>query len=152
MTSTLPLPMLRRICRSTLWLAAICFVATGCGDGRPARVPVAGQVLIDGKPLTRGYIRFVPAEGRPSTGNLDADGRFTLTCFETGDGALVGTHRVEVNGQQAIDDRQMKWHAPKKYATVTTSGLTQQIESPTDSLQINLSWDGTPGPFVEIVE
>jgi hypothetical protein len=152
MTANKQSSMHSKLAYPTLLFAAICLAATGCGDGRPARVPVAGQVLIDGKPLTRGYVRFVPAEGRPSTGNLDADGRFTLTCFETGDGALVGTHRVEVNGQQAIDDRQMKWHAPKKYATVTTSGLTQQIESPTDSLQINLSWDGAPGPFVEIVE
>ena len=35
-------------------------VAVGCGDGRPARVAVAGRVLIDGKPVERGYVRFVP--------------------------------------------------------------------------------------------
>lgn len=112
------------------------------------RVPVSGQVLIDGNPLTKGYVRFVPTGGRSSTGNLDADGRFTLGCFEAGDGALVGTHRVEVSGQEYIDDTHMKWHAPTKYASAETSGLTEYIQEPTDSLTINLTWGGKPGPFV----
>ena len=41
-------------------LAMVCSMA-GCGDGRPTRVPVSGQVLIDGAPLTHGYVRFTPA-------------------------------------------------------------------------------------------
>ena len=39
----------------------------GC-DARPRRVPVAGKVLIDGKPLTTGFIMVVPHEGRAATG------------------------------------------------------------------------------------
>ena len=86
---------------------------SGCGDGRPVRVPVAGQVLIDGHPLTHGYVRFAPANSRASTGQLDARGHFTLTCFEPGDGAVIGTHKVSVMAQEPIGQETIKWHARK---------------------------------------
>ena len=123
--------------------------AAGCGDGRPARVPVSGQVLIDGQPLTHGYVRFTPANSRASTGQLDSQGRFTLTCFESGDGAVIGTHKVSVMAQEPIGQESIKWHAPKKYADPETSNLTQQITAPTDSIVINLTWGSQTGPFTE---
>jgi hypothetical protein len=123
----------------------------GCGDGRPTRVPVAGTVLIDGQPLKHGSLRFVPANGRSSFGSLDDQGRFKLTCFETDDGALIGTHQVEVAASESLSPIKTKWHAPKKYSNYTTSGLTQEISGPIDNLEINLSWDGSE-PFVEHLE
>ena len=62
----------------TAWSCALILAATGCGDGRPERVPVAGVVLIDGEPLTSGNIKFVPKDGRPSAGKIGPDGRFNL--------------------------------------------------------------------------
>jgi hypothetical protein len=121
----------------------------GCGDGRPQRVPVSGQVLIDGKPLTHGYVQFAPGDTRASTGALDANGRFTLTCYELGDGAVTGKHKVTVMAQEPIGQETIKWHAPKKYANVATSGLEQEITGPTDSLTIELTWGGEKGPLVE---
>ena len=121
----------------------------GCGDGRPTRVPVSGHVLIDGKPLTYGYVEFAPANSRASTGGLDQDGKFVLTCFEPGDGVVPGKQRIAVRAQEPIGAENMKWHAPKKYADMDSSGLTQDITGPTDSVVINLTWDGAPGPFVE---
>ncbi len=123
----------------------------GCGDGRPARVPVAGQVLIDGKPLTLGYIRFVPPDARPSGGEIGPDGRFTLTCYDGQDGAVLATHRIEVAAGEDLSQSSKRWHAPKKYADATTSGLSQEVSGPTDSLVINLTWDGK-APYVEKVE
>jgi hypothetical protein len=122
---------------------------SGCGDGRPARVPVSGQVLIDGKPLTHGYVRFAPADSRASTGSLNSEGKFTLTCFEPGDGVVLGVHEVTVMAQEPIGQETMKWHAPKKYADPTTSSLTQEIKEPTDSVVINLTWGGLKGPVIE---
>ncbi len=87
--------------------------SSGCSDGRPARVPVSGQVLIDGKPLTFGYVRFAPADTRASSGSLDAQGRFKLTCFQPGDGAVLGLHQVTVMGQEPIGSETIKWHAQK---------------------------------------
>ncbi len=125
--------------------------AAGCGDGRPRRVPVSGRVLIDGKPLTLGYIRFVPDEGRPSGGDLGPDGRFRLTCYDGYDGAVVGTHRVEVAAREILGTDTLRWHAPKKYLQFDTSDVSVEIAGATDALQIDLTWDGG-APFSERFE
>lgn len=123
----------------------------GCSDGRPTRVPISGQVLIDGKPLKSGYIRFVSADHRPSQGYLDANGRFTLSCFEDNDGAVIGQHKIEIRGTEMVNPQLMRWHAPKKYADQQTSELVQEITGPTDNIILNLTWDGGQ-PFDEKVE
>jgi hypothetical protein len=135
----------------TATLGAALLTAVGCSDGRPARVPVSGKVLIDGQPLQYGYVRFVPEGGRPSKGNLGSDGMFSLYCYEPGDGAVIGTHRVEVSGMQSISEWEMRWHAPKKYADMNTSGITKEVSQPTDSMVIELTWAGGK-PFTEIDE
>ena len=123
-------------------------VLSGCGDGRPTRVPVAGQVLIDGKPLTYGYVKFVKQGSRPAGGYVDEQGRFKLSCYTRDDGAMPGLYQVEVNAGESLNSTQRKWHAPKKYANYDVSGLTQEITEPTDAVVINLSWDGGK-PFTE---
>ena len=134
-----------------LLAAAICAsaFAAGCGDGRPTRVPVSGKVMIDGQPLTRGAIRFKPADGRVATGEIGPDGAFTLSTFEPGDGAAVGTHAVTVHASEELEANAIRWHVPKKYQRASTSELTQTIDGPTDAVVIELTWDGQQGPFVE---
>jgi hypothetical protein len=129
-------------------LSAIAPMA-GCGDGRPTRVPVSGQVLIDGEPLTRGYVQFAPSDSRASSGELDANGRFELTCYDPGDGAVRGRHKVAVISKEPIGQETLKWHAPKKYADLRSSGLEQEITGPTDSIKIEITWGGEKGPIVE---
>src|SRR5262245_26676316 len=92
-------------------LVALWICTVGCGDGRPARVPVSGKVLIDGQPLKVGYIRFVPTGTRASGGSIDAKGRFTLMCFDPADGAVPGKHQVEVLASENLSRTQTKWHA-----------------------------------------
>jgi hypothetical protein len=146
---------MQRLARTSRFLyrffpTTICAFATiGCGDGRPARVPVSGRVLIEGQPLTHGYVRFAPSNSRASTGQLDSSGHFVLSCFEPGDGAVIGMHNVSVMAQEPIGQESIKWHAPKKYADPDTSKLTQEIIGPTDSIVINLTWGSQPGPFTE---
>ncbi len=69
---------------------------TGCGESPPATVEVTGQVLLDGEPCEAAMVMFQPASGRPATGRTDGDGRFTLTTFSDGDGAVPGEHVVVV--------------------------------------------------------
>ena len=126
-------------------------VAPGCGDGRMARVPVSGQVLIDGKPLAHGQILFVPPVGRASLGKLDVDGRFKLTCFDDGDGAVLGSHRLAITAAEPLSALKTRWYAPKKLADHRTSGLTQEIIGPMDNLIIKISWEGGH-EFVEVEE
>ena len=135
-------------CPAAILLGAATIWIAGCGDGRPERLPVSGQVLIDGQPLTYGHIRFVPTGSRPSSGRLDEKGRFTLSCYEKNDGIVPGVHKIEVDASESISSKKVKWHAPKKYFRYTNSGLEQEITEPTDSLVINLTWDGGK-PFVE---
>lgn len=137
---------MRPLCWGMLLLGGV--VLAGCNRSQFDRVPVSGRVLIDGQPLKFGYVSFYPAGARASGGRLDEQGRFVLTSLKKGDGIVLGTHPVSVSAGESISDTQMKWHAPKKYNTPETSGLEFTIEEPTDSLEINLTWEGGK-PFVE---
>ncbi len=120
----------------------------GCGNGRPDRFPVSGQVLIDGKPLEHGFVQIMPKDGRAASGKIGPDGKFQLTTYEPNDGCLPGKHIVTVIAKEETGPHSRRWHAPKKYMDPTTSGLTADITEPTDSLKIELTWDGGK-PFEE---
>jgi hypothetical protein len=122
--------------------------ALGCGDGRPSRVPISGQVTIDGKPLAFGSVLFRPKNGRAAGGSLDANGRYVLSCFAKGDGAIVGEYSVGISGNEQLGETSQRWHAPKKYSDPATSGLTATVDEPRDDLNFDLKWDGGK-PFVE---
>jgi len=92
-------------------------------------------------------VRFVPQDARPSAGALDSEGRFTLNCYDGQDGAVLGTHRVEISASEMVSGG-MRWHAPKKYNRYGTSGLEVEITGPTDDVEIKLTWDGGQ-PFTE---
>ncbi len=110
----------------------------GCGETQ--RVPVSGRVLIDGKPLRSGTVRFLPDAGPASAAMLDEQGRFTLLCYAGGEGAVVGSHRIEVAAGEVVGESDAKWHAPPKYADFRTSGLAVDITGPTDDLVLELTW------------
>lgn len=133
-----------------LGIGMLAGAASGCGDGRPDRIDVSGQVLIDGEPLTYGVVRFVPRGGRPAVGRLNEEGRFTLSSYGQNDGVVPGTHRVEVNAAEWLSGTERKWHAPPKYFRYTQSGLTQEVVESTDSVRIELTWDGGE-PYIEKV-
>lgn len=130
-----------------LCLTVSATVINGCGPA-PDVVPVSGQVLIDGQPLAHGTVRLIPVGHRASVGELSPDGRFTLSCFELGDGAYRGRHKVAIKGIQVVNESTVKWHAPKKYADVETSALEIEITDPRDDLVFLLTWDGGKA-FVE---
>ncbi|WP_146573736.1 hypothetical protein [Botrimarina hoheduenensis] len=106
-------------------------------------------MLIDGQPLTTAIIRFFPESGRMCGGQVDEEGRFTLSCIKPGDGAVIGTHRVAVIASEPLGGNKFRWHAPKQYADIATSGLTAQIDGPTEDLKIELSWGKKKGPFID---
>ncbi len=89
----------------------------GCGGAPEAAarlstpVPVSGLVTYKGAPLTRGTVVFEPDAGRPAHGEIQSDGRYTLTTFNSGDGAVVGAHRISISGlnRKALP---LKYHSP----------------------------------------
>jgi hypothetical protein len=131
-------------------LLVMLLIVVGCSDGRPVRVPVSGQVLIDGEPVRDGVIRIMPSNARPALSELDDEGRFTLTTFDVGDGCVVGTHRVQVLGVREEGNRRY-WLAPKKYWSPRYRDLSTTVDGPTDSLVIELTW-GSGKPFSEKIE
>lgn len=119
--------------------------AIGCGPSRPAVVPAAGIVTLDGKPLAGGFIRLVPAASRPATGAIGPDGRFTLGTFAAADGCVPGTHGLEVigplpaGGEAAAAVPAPTVTVPARYRDAQTSGLTITIARPTRDLTIPLT-------------
>jgi len=69
----------------------------GCGKAGPATLKVTGVVVIDDEPLADAEVTFIPSVGRPASGRTDGGGRFTLTTFAPGDGAMLGEHVVTVS-------------------------------------------------------
>jgi len=142
------------------WSASLLLIpvllATGCGDGRVARVPVGGSVTVDGEPLAFGTVTFLPIkEGSKPTraggASLTADGNYQATSFEPNDGLLKGKYEVMISGIEPINESSQRWHAPRKYSNPKTSGLTVEIVEENMELNFELSWKGEkPGkPFVQ---
>jgi len=130
----------------TLFLAiALCFTAACCSgcakDGDV--VPVAGQVLVDGEPLTVGNIRFVPKVGRPASSAIGQDGRFQRAVERIGapnkPGVLRGKYQVQVSASRIVDDQTIEWMAPERYADFRTSGIEVTIDKPANDLIVRLS-------------
>ncbi len=90
----------------TVAASLLCGIA-GCRDGRPRRVPVSGQVLIDGQPLTVGTIRVIPTDARAATGRIDAAGRFSLMTFDKDDGCVPRNPR---RGSDRVRNDQRQCH------------------------------------------
>jgi len=86
--------------KSVQWLGMALLVpfVLGCGGSKPySIVPVEGTLMMDGKPIDKIAVRFVPIEQGPeSTGISDAQGHFVLHTTETKpeDGAVIGQHKV----------------------------------------------------------
>ncbi|MCA9225107.1 MAG: hypothetical protein KDA47_05820 [Planctomycetales bacterium] len=71
-------------------------------------------------------------------GEIDSDGRFELTTFEPGDGAVAGQHACVI--VQLIVAEDLVGHVPStdgvvhpRFASYHTSGLTCEIQSSADN-------------------
>ena len=110
-TSFPPLPqnLHARLPRPSLWRPAgwlaiagmlLAAAAPGCSGKRRELPPlgeVTGVVSLDGRPLPRAAVAFVPYErGNGSYGTTDEAGRYTLQYAVHHPGAVVGRHRVEI--------------------------------------------------------
>ena len=139
-------------CCRVLALALLALLG-GCKTG-PDMVPVTGTVLLDDKPVEGAAVMFSPAEGRPAEGVTDAQGKFTLTTVEPGDGALVGMHQVTVTGlrttgiQQTADGLsdivdpskvKQEWFVPKRYARRDTSGIEIEVKHGMEPVELKLT-------------
>ena len=88
---------------------------TGCGQSADQYdvVKVRGVITCGGKPMAKAFVNFTPLNqeerkagrpGRPALGVTDDEGRFELTTYENGDGAIIGRHRVSVGPYSATEE------------------------------------------------
>jgi hypothetical protein len=60
-----------------------------------------GVVIYNDKPVPNVSVIFSPKSGgRTATGSTNEEGRFELTTFEAGDGAILGEHTVTLTPSQ----------------------------------------------------
>jgi hypothetical protein len=93
-----------------LWtgLTGLLLVTTFTGCGGDNKFPVArvsGVVTYKGKPIAGGgTISFTPeGPGKAAGGMIGPDGKYTLTTFHEGDGALIGKHRVQIRQNTTLE-------------------------------------------------
>ncbi len=89
-----------------LMLLMICSltVSSGCsGRDVPELGTVTGIVTLDGKPLEKAVVMFQPDNARPSRGETDAAGRYTLIYTRESRGAVPGTHSVNIRTRREDD-------------------------------------------------
>jgi len=151
------------------WLLAVLFcVVSGCGGpARPKTATVTGTVLLDGNPVEGAQVVFI-CEGAPrnATGKTDAAGKFSLTTFEEGDGAVLGEHKITVSkfdsseapamsasdpsadygaameaagGGDATLGGMIKRELPEKYGDAKTSGLSETVADGSNDFTLELS-------------
>ena len=83
--------------------AAGLVLAAGCSDSGLKLGRVSGKVTYKGQPVQGGIVSFMPDEakgtvGPPASGAIGSDGSYTMSTNSSGDGALVGYHKVAVVG------------------------------------------------------
>jgi len=123
----------------SITLAALLLGAcSGCGGSGslPTLIPVKGKVTYKGQPLTKGTVRFEPdGYGRMATGDLQADGTFVLTTYQTGDGVVAGQHKVFITGTGSNPRKEL---VPQKYTTADGSKLTADVNPDHTEFTFNL--------------
>ena len=80
-------------------------VVAGCGgDSNHQTAYASGVITKDGQPVPAGRVIFYPTGakgntvGKPARANLESDGTFVLTTYDTNDGAVLGDHNITVLG------------------------------------------------------
>ena len=110
--------------RQQLLLLFLLLPIFGCGGESYKVAPVSGRVTLDGKPLAKGHITFVPlgtkenqAPGPTAWSFTDADGRYKLVITPATPGAVVGKCRIFITGLDqpmlVEDDRDVGGRRPR---------------------------------------
>lgn len=90
--------------RTLVVLSMVAAGLAGCGSSNGLNLGrVHGKVTFKGEPVPFGQIMFMPDSGKgtngpPAMGSISKDGTYSLSTEESGDGAVVGVHKVSITG------------------------------------------------------
>jgi len=141
LTNFEPHSRLQWFCRCLL--VAACAGVTGCGNSQALPVltvyEVQGKVLLaDGKPLTEGWIYFVPKGDLTVTpsGQLGTDGSFSIVTGGSGAGAPPGDYKIPVESPhyQAAQKAKRPLY-PFKYTDEDSSGIVITVKPEPNQLE-----------------
>jgi hypothetical protein len=135
-----------------LFLFALLIPACGGSGDIPMQrtYKVTGQVTLDGNPLAGATVALIPKDAsrfqmkeRPQ-GVTDADGKFTISTYESGDGAPEGDYGVaiamntlEADGEDDTNQnprRRPKLRIPALYQNPEQSGLSATVARKSNEL------------------
>ena len=130
---------------------------SGCNDSGLTTASVRGNVEFDGKPLSNGWVVFVPQKGRMGRAEIQKDGSFEISTYKagSGDGAILGQTLIGVvstftdNSEKKMNRYDQIYGGPKGslipevFNSPEDSGLKYDVEAGTNDIRINLSSDGT---------
>jgi hypothetical protein len=144
-----PLSKMERFLFCTL-AGMIVIGLSGCGSSGPAVHTVSGTLTYQGSPLPNMGVTFQPVDNsRPSYGETDAEGHFTLRYTGTEDGALEGEHIVFVDylpkgeEEMAYHEGRMKLPSPfkevmGKYGARNLSPYRFTVDADVENAEIRL--------------
>lgn len=116
-------------CTGQIALALSCLsislTAIGCSR-QPSVVEVSGVLTYQGKPVPNMLITFKPETGRPSWGQTDGEGKFTLNYSKTiPKGALLSKHTVWLTRGAGLPSQET---SPEQYAADVAGGDIDQAD------------------------
>jgi len=121
--------------RHCVLLCVIVLIA-GCSGGDPV-ASVTGKVTVDGEPVTEGMVLFLSEKGAGGSGELQADGTYTLQC-------PPGQYKVAVAPPESTDPTPAPAKPPEEgdipyqYQDVGSSGLTAELAEGENTFDIPL--------------
>lgn len=147
------------------FIVLVGLISIGCGrSDRPETAYTEGTVMYNGNPVDKAVVSFMPVDakvGRPATATTDANGKFVLTTFENGDGAIAGDYQVSVVKPAEMEltaeeeasptlammrqqggkvEKKKKSPIPEKYAVPNASGLQYTVQAgENNKFEINLT-------------
>ena len=118
----------------------------GCDSGdRKPTARVHGKVTYKGQPVPEASLVFVPVDGGPSgQANADKSGSYALRTYASGDGAVVGDHKVMITamtnpGAAMPEDSKAGGPMgavsiiPQRYSDLQKSGLKATVKPKVDN-------------------
>ena len=135
--------MMRWYFCAVLPLSTILLLCAGCGGGydQLPTTKVNGNISYQGTALESGSVTFFPVDGgKHAVGMITKDGAFTLSTYESGDGAVIGKHKVVINvsyeGPDGVPNSVPR--IPKKYFDLKTTPLTVNVTENDNSILLKL--------------
>ena len=99
---------------------------------------VSGLVTLEGEPVGPGTVAFAPVDptGVLASGNIDEDGKFTMSTSNPGDGVRPGEYRVSItvvkepaHGDDKGNIIPATYLSAERYMNPATSGFTATVEA-----------------------